>query len=70
MEESCERLAESTPGLRLSARQVARVIDLVAGHPLALGYVFNSLTDLTTASSRPRRSDDAARFVSLPRRGN
>jgi AAA ATPase domain len=46
VEEACERLAESTPGLRLSARQVARVVDLVAGHPLALGYVCNSLTGL------------------------
>ena len=46
MEGACERLAEAAPGLRLSARQVARVIDLVAGHPLALGYVCNSLTDL------------------------
>lgn len=47
VEEACERLTESEPGLRLSAGHVARVIDLVGGHPLALGYVFNSLADLT-----------------------
>ena len=47
VEEACERLTESTPALRLSAGHVARVIDLVGGHPLALGYVFNALADLT-----------------------
>ena len=46
VEEACERLTESTPGIRLSAGHVDRVIDLVGGHPLALGYVFNSLADL------------------------
>lgn len=53
VEEACERLAESTPGLRLSARQVARVVDLVAGHPLALGYVCNSLTGLVDDQQVP-----------------
>jgi len=56
VEGACERLAESTPELRLSARQVARVVELVAGHPLALGYVCNSLTDLLD----DQQVDDAA----------
>lgn len=53
--EACERLTESAPGLRLSAGHVARVIDLVGGHPLALGYVFNSLADL--AGDLPAQDD-------------
>jgi hypothetical protein len=35
VEEACERLAEPAPGLRLSAGQVARIIDLAPRHPLA-----------------------------------
>jgi hypothetical protein len=57
VEGACDRLAESAPGLRLSARQVARVTDLVAGHPLALGYVCNSLTDLLGDQQVPARGD-------------
>ena len=59
VEESCERLAESIPGLRLSASQVARVVNLVAGHPLALGYVFNAFTDLIDGQQQAAGSDDA-----------
>jgi len=66
VEESCERLAKSIPGLRLSASQVARVVDLVAGHPLALGYVFNALTDLIDGQQQAAGSDDADEVPVVP----
>ena len=65
VEGACERLAEAAPGLSLSARQVARVIDLVAGHPLALGYVFNSLTDLL-GDQQVEASGDATQVPVVP----
>ncbi|GFJ93368.1 ATP-binding protein [Phytohabitans rumicis] len=46
VEGACHRLAEAVPELALTNRQIARVVQLVGGHPLALAYVTNSLVDL------------------------